>query len=92
MGEYVFPQREWLDQLCYIVLASPEEKKRDLKQMEEDDLQDFIKRGETLLNEDSGDGVHEFKNQHVNYVKPVFLNMDFDVNIDGKMKKGMRKK
>lgn len=79
-GNYVFPQIEWLDKLCYIALASPEEKKRDLKQMEADEIARFVKTGEVLLNEDSGGGVHEMKNQHVNFVRPMFLNMDFDVN------------
>lgn len=77
-GNYVFPQIEWCDQLCYISMATPEEKKRDLKQMEADEIARFVKNAETLLNEDSG--VHDMKGQTTAFVRPVFLNLDFEIN------------
>jgi hypothetical protein len=84
-GQYVFPQIAWLDQLCYLAMSSPEKVRKDLKQMEADEIAKDIKMMGTLLGE--SDGVHEFRNQRVNYVKPVFLNMNFEINQRNKGKK-----
>jgi hypothetical protein len=47
--------------------------RRNIKQEEEEFKQKEIKDVEEILFGGS-DGVHEMKNQHVNFVKPVFLN------------------
>ena len=85
-GNYVFPQIAWLDQLCYLAMNPPEKVRRDLQQMEKDSILKDIKVMETVLEETSGGGVHEMRNQKVNFVRPMFLNMDFDINNKRKRK------
>jgi len=83
-GNYVFPQIEWCDQLCYIAMADPKDKKRDMQAMEKEDLERFLKTADNLL--EVGDGVSDMKNQKVNFVRPMFLNLDFEINGKGKRK------
>ena len=86
-GAYIFPQIEWCDQLCYLAMTSPEEKRKDLKAMEEEELKRFIANTEAYLEGEHGGGVHELKNQKVNFVRPVFMNLDFEINQTMKRKK-----
>ena len=51
-------------------------KKRNFKQEEVEQKEKDIKETEEILFGSGTDGVHEMKNQQVNFVKPVFLNSD----------------